>query len=193
MAWKNTSWWGWTPILAGISYSLRPWATKASRVRRRMSCSVTPAATTSSWVRYHTSLPMLILLEISRRSCCISKASHSWFVVWNPAIRMNSNPESSTKEVLAGLVERVIFHNAENGVCVLRAKARGHCDLVTIVGHAAVISAGDWITATGEWVNDRTHGQQFRAKFFQDLRADLRRGHRAPPRLRHDPRHRPGL
>ena len=62
MAWKNTSWCGWTPILAGISYSFRPWATKAARVRRRMSCSVTPAAITSSWVRYHTSLPMLILL-----------------------------------------------------------------------------------------------------------------------------------
>jgi hypothetical protein len=33
--------------------------------------------------------------------------------------------------VLAGLVERVTFHNAENGFCVLRAKARGHRDLVT--------------------------------------------------------------
>jgi hypothetical protein len=31
---------------------------------------------------------------------------------------------------------------------------------VTVVGHAATISAGEWITASGEWVNDRTHGQQ---------------------------------
>jgi exodeoxyribonuclease V alpha subunit len=38
--------------------------------------------------------------------------------------------ESSTQEVLAGLVERVTFHIAENGFCVLRAKARGHRDLV---------------------------------------------------------------
>src|SRR5207245_3288668 len=80
---------------------------------------------------------------------------------------MNPQPESSTQEVLAGLVERVTFHNAENGFCVLRAKARGHRDLVTIVGHAAAISAGEWITATGEWVNDRTHGQQFRARFLK--------------------------
>ena len=29
-------------------------------------------------------------------------------------------PESSTQEVLAGLVERVTFHNSENGFCVLR-------------------------------------------------------------------------
>jgi hypothetical protein len=32
-----------------------------------------------------------------------------------------------------------------------------------VVGHAAIISAGEWITATGDWVNDRTHGQQFKS------------------------------
>src|SRR5712671_3651104 len=72
---------------------------------------------------------------------------------------MKPKPEPSTQEVLAGLVERVTYHNAENGFCVLRAKARGHRDLVTLVGHAATIAAGEWITATGDWINDRTHGQ----------------------------------
>ena len=80
---------------------------------------------------------------------------------------MVAQPESSTQEVLAGYVERVTYHNAENGFCVLRAKARGHRDVVTVVGHAATISAGEWITASGEWVNDRTHGQQFRARFLR--------------------------
>jgi exodeoxyribonuclease V alpha subunit len=74
---------------------------------------------------------------------------------------------SVAEEVLAGLVERVTFHNADNGFCVLRAKARGHRDLVTVVGHAATIAVGEWITASGEWVNDRTHGQQFRARFLR--------------------------
>ena len=75
--------------------------------------------------------------------------------------------QSSSQEVLAGLVERVTFHNSENGFCVLRARARGHRDLVTVVGHAATISVGEWITASGEWINDRIHGQQFRAKFLK--------------------------
>jgi exodeoxyribonuclease V alpha subunit len=75
--------------------------------------------------------------------------------------------EPSTGEVLAGLVERVTYHNAENGFCVLRAKARGHRDVVTVVGHAAAISAGEWITGSGQWVNDRTHGQQFKARFLR--------------------------
>jgi exodeoxyribonuclease V alpha subunit len=52
-------------------------------------------------------------------------------------------------------------------LCVLRAKARGHRDVVTVVGHAATIAAGEWITASGEWVNDRTHGQQFKARFLR--------------------------
>jgi exodeoxyribonuclease V alpha subunit len=68
--------------------------------------------------------------------------------------------EPSTQEVLAGLVERVTYHNGENGFCVLRIKARGHRDLVAVVGHTATIAAGEWVTASGEWINDRTHGQQ---------------------------------
>ena len=71
------------------------------------------------------------------------------------------------REVIAGIVERVTFHNAETGFCVLRVKARGHRDLATVVGHAATISPGEWITASGDWVNDRTHGQQFKARFMR--------------------------
>jgi exodeoxyribonuclease V alpha subunit len=52
-------------------------------------------------------------------------------------------------------------------MCVLRIKARGHRELVTVVGHAAAIAAGEWLTASGESVNDRTHGQQYRAKFLK--------------------------
>ena len=80
---------------------------------------------------------------------------------------MKPQPETSTQDVLAGLVERVTYHNADNGFCVLRAKVRGHRDVVTVVGHAAAIAAGEWVTATGDWVNDRTHGQQFKARFLR--------------------------
>ncbi len=51
---------------------------------------------------------------------------------------------------MAGLVERVTYHNPENGFCVLRTKARGHRDLVTVVGRAAMVGAGEWSTASGE-------------------------------------------
>ena len=59
---------------------------------------------------------------------------------------MKLDPQASSQEVLAGLVERVTFHNEENGFCVLRTRARGHRDLVTVIGQAAAISAGKWVT-----------------------------------------------
>ena len=74
---------------------------------------------------------------------------------------------SKQSENLAGLVERVTFHNPDNGFCVLRVKARGQRDLVTVVGHAPVISAGEFVQATGIWTNDRTHGPQFKASFLR--------------------------
>src|SRR6266478_8171887 len=80
---------------------------------------------------------------------------------------MKTEPKPSDRELLAGLVERVTYQNAENGFCVIRVKARGHRELVTVVGHAAAISAGEWITAAGDWVNDRTYGQQFKARFLK--------------------------
>jgi exodeoxyribonuclease V alpha subunit len=74
---------------------------------------------------------------------------------------------ASAAEVLGGLVDRVTFHNPENGFCVLRVKARGQRDLITVVGHAAMISAGEFVQASGAWMNDRTHGVQFKASFLK--------------------------
>ena len=54
---------------------------------------------------------------------------------------------STATEVLGGLVERVTFHNEKNGFCVLRVKARGQRDLITVLGHAAMISAGEFVQA----------------------------------------------
>jgi hypothetical protein len=47
--------------------------------------------------------------------------------------------------------------------------ARPSCALVTIVGQAALISAGEWVTATGDWVDDQR--QQFRARLARTSRA----------------------
>ena len=75
--------------------------------------------------------------------------------------------DTAAGEALAGIVERVTFHNPESGFCVLRVKARGQRDLITVIGHAAMINAGEFVQARGAWVNDRTHGLQFRAAFLK--------------------------
>ena len=70
-------------------------------------------------------------------------------------------------ETLAGSVERVTFHTAESGFAVLKVHARGKRDLVTVVGHTPAVSAGEWITASGLWISDRTHGLQFKAEVLK--------------------------
>jgi len=45
-------------------------------------------------------------------------------------------PDVPRAEALTGLVERVTYHNEENGFCVLRIKVRGRKELETLIGHA---------------------------------------------------------
>ena len=78
-----------------------------------------------------------------------------------------TKPEKTENEVLSGLIERVTFHNEDNGFCVLKIKARGHRDLVPLVGHSPTVSAGEWINATGIWENKASYGLQFKANFMQ--------------------------
>ena len=72
-------------------------------------------------------------------------------------------PVTAPRERLSGGIERVTFHNDQSGFCVLRVKVKGQRDLVTVIGSAAAVTAGETIEAFGQWVNDRQHGVQFRA------------------------------
>lgn len=67
-------------------------------------------------------------------------------------------------ETLNGSVERITFHNPETGFCVLRVKVPRHRDLVTVIGTVATVNPGEYVECLGEWVNDRTYGQQFKAQ-----------------------------
>ena len=66
-------------------------------------------------------------------------------------------------ETIKGLIERVTYHNPENGFAVLKVVVKGRHDLVTVVGSTTSVSAGEHVDATGKWVVDREHGQQFKA------------------------------
>ncbi len=66
-------------------------------------------------------------------------------------------------ENLTGIIERVTFHNPDTGFAVLRVQARGRRGLVTVVGQMPSAVVGEYIHASGEWIQDRTHGEQFKA------------------------------
>jgi exodeoxyribonuclease V alpha subunit len=76
-----------------------------------------------------------------------------------------SIPDSNAHplERLSGSVDRITFHSEATGFCVLRVKVRGHRDLVTVIGSAASVTVGEFVESLGNWVNDRTHGLQFKA------------------------------
>jgi len=74
-----------------------------------------------------------------------------------------STPTPETNIHLSGTVERVTYHNSDNGFCVLRVKAKGHRDIITVVGHASAIASGEFIEATGAWKNDTQYGLQLAA------------------------------
>jgi ATP-dependent exoDNAse (exonuclease V) alpha subunit len=80
---------------------------------------------------------------------------------------VNTPPSSPPQEGFSGLIERVTFHSEETGFAVLRVKVKGHRELVTVVGALASVNAGEWITAEGNWVQDKEHGLQFRATFLK--------------------------
>ncbi len=67
------------------------------------------------------------------------------------------------REALSGVVERIVFHNPENGFAVLRVRVRGGFQLTTVVGRLPLVSQGETIRASGAWKNDPKHGVQFRA------------------------------
>jgi hypothetical protein len=57
--------------------------------------------------------------------------------------------DPAPRERLAGAIERVTFHSEQSGFCVLRIKVRGQRDLMTVIGNAASVSAGESIEAQG--------------------------------------------
>ena len=68
---------------------------------------------------------------------------------------------------VSGTVERVTFHSEETGFCVLRVNAARRREPVTVVGTAATVGPGEFVEATGVWVNDRNYGLQFRAEHLR--------------------------
>lgn len=83
------------------------------------------------------------------------------------ADQVTTSQVNSTLSDLSGLIERVTYHNEESGFCVLRLKARGHRDLITVVGTMPEVRAGEWIEAQGRWTVERDYGQQFRAEILR--------------------------
>lgn len=75
---------------------------------------------------------------------------------------MNTPEQAAPLVVLKGLVERVTYHNPENGYSVIKVNAAGERELVTVVGHFSAVTAGESLRLIGSWANHPKHGPQFK-------------------------------
>ncbi|MBO5928741.1 MAG: ATP-dependent RecD-like DNA helicase [Clostridia bacterium] len=69
---------------------------------------------------------------------------------------------SENEQTLSGIVERVVFHNEENGWTVLELAAEE--ELHKVVGVLPATHAGEQLKLTGSWVEHPKFGRQFRAQ-----------------------------
>ena len=72
--------------------------------------------------------------------------------------------EVGTDSSLAGTIERVTFHEPDNGFCVLRVRIPEQRELVTVIGHSPTVTAGEGIRAEGRFERSPKHGLQFKAR-----------------------------
>jgi len=77
--------------------------------------------------------------------------------------------EASSTQKIEGSVERVVFHNEENGYSVLRVILDGRTDAVTVTGKVPMIVAGERLEGSGAWTEVRNYGSQFAATELKAL------------------------
>ena len=71
-------------------------------------------------------------------------------------------------ERLRCVVERVTYQNAENGYAVIRCRAKGFSDLVTVVGSMPEVHVGSVLQLSGSWKMDAKYGRQFSVETFEE-------------------------
>lgn len=67
---------------------------------------------------------------------------------------------------LTGKVEKVIFHNPDNGYSVLHILAEAPHNKVVVVGNFSQVFVGAYLSLQGVWQQHPTHGQQLAARSY---------------------------
>jgi len=77
-------------------------------------------------------------------------------------------------EQIVGIVENIIFQNAETGYAVARLQETGKQKLTAIVGTMPSIQPGESIRCTGKWKTHLIHGSQFEVSEYRtEIPADV--------------------
>ena len=71
-------------------------------------------------------------------------------------------------ERLKCVVERITYRNERNGYSVIKCRAKGFQDLVSVVGSMPDVHVGSVLSLGGEWKLDAKYGRQFSAETFEE-------------------------
>ena len=71
-------------------------------------------------------------------------------------------------ERLRCVVERITYQNEQNGYSVIKCRAKGYQDLVTVVGSMAEVHVGSVLSLTGSWKVDAKYGRQFSMETYEE-------------------------
>ena len=71
-------------------------------------------------------------------------------------------------EYLRCVVERITYQNSQNGYTVIKCKARGYSDLITVVGAMPDVHVGSVLSLSGMWKMDAKYGRQFSIDTFEE-------------------------
>ncbi len=83
----------------------------------------------------------------------------------------NMNQTGRIEEKLRGIVERVTFHNPDNGWSVLKVRPFDRqSELVTVIVHQMQVFAGATMEFSGSWTHHPRYGRQFKATNVRELR-----------------------
>jgi exodeoxyribonuclease V alpha subunit len=77
---------------------------------------------------------------------------------------------SGSNQTLTGSVERVTYHNDQNGYTVLRLLIAGHSEPLTVTGNFSSVSPGESLRLTGLWTTHPQYGDQFKALDYAVVR-----------------------
>jgi len=79
-----------------------------------------------------------------------------------PVSRSSDQDHQTILLSLVGSVERVTYHNEQNGYTVLRLQIPGRGEPVTVVGNFSAVSPGESLRVTGWWTTHPQYGDQFK-------------------------------
>ena len=81
-------------------------------------------------------------------------------------LKKEQSADSAQLQYLEGTLERLTFHNEENGYTVARVIPKGKSNEVTVVGTLSGVNVGEMLHLEGIWTSHPQYGRQFEVRSY---------------------------